>query len=111
MDFIWNYITSSLMGIIIGAIFLILGILFLPESITYKFFTVLKPNLLLKVKSYFKAITRLLIFNEYNNSENEKVSEDIQKLNNKLKHYEEAYFLIDSIEGLFEVLAFVVEDI
>ena len=109
MNFIIGYVKSSLLGIVIGMILLIIAIL-LPESITYKILTTLKPKILFRVKKWFKAITRLLIYNEYNDGDHEEKLQSVQELKLKLKNCEEAYFLIDSIDNLFDILSFAVQD-
>ena len=54
MNFIADYVKSSVLGIVIGMILLIVAIVFLPESMTYKIFNVLKPKLLSGIKNILR---------------------------------------------------------
>lgn len=105
---IWKFFCDNIWTIIVCIIFLVLALIFLPDSISIKIFCTIKPKPIMVFKNKFKSLIRLVVFNEHSETESNNIPRynKIQDLNKTLKEFEQAYFLVDSIMSTFKVLTF-----
>lgn len=108
---ILNFIKSSIEGLGLAILFLVLGLLFVPDKIIILLVKKVKPKILKSINSFFVTIAGILVTNNYNFSEQDNtINTSLENIKNKnldISVLENNLFIIDSLIGIFEMLSYI----
>lgn len=108
LAFLW----SSVKSIFVAAVLLFLALFVLPESLTVKLIKVMKPSLLKRNNNFYMGLISLILKNDYTSyletNEIDNKLERIKDLKNELGDLESKIFIMDSLNGIFDMLIYIV---
>lgn len=102
---------SIIKSIVLGMIFVILGVFLVPNKITVKLLKLVKPDIINHKKSLFDKILHIVLYGfSYEKSddisvENTRVNE-LEVHSSKLEILQSNLFAIDSLDGIFDTLKY-----